>query len=473
MLHDAELRIDLGSADGKARWYAIVPHDDGTLSAAVTAMRLTGGATEPPAGDRDEIIVERLGPTGAPVSARIGDMLIFGGTREELLRGLRRIGAVVQPGAGNAVDRQSRDASAIPNLANRVDSGLFFDLHPERMNTTAGTTTNRRAAAFLQGLGCRRMSGNLALKDDRLALEVTTFLGQTEPSRSLPAAKPVAVDPSWLTWIPARDVMAVVSLAFEPGAAFWNSAFALADRVDRADPSRAQVAALRTRINLLTTAAGARPEVDLWPHLRGVTASLMGDPNQPGRPAGGLVVLHTDGAAGAKRIAIDVIPRLSALWTGKKPDGEPIRQLPPGPNGRRSTGGRRAPAGVSWRSFASGFLARPRCGDRVERRRLERVEGGGGTARSVGRRSLYRLDERRKYGPPNVWARLAGRAAGLPIRGLDTTSLAWKALAQDPPAVWWGWTGSGEARDLVQYSGLRNRVRQFLDQIPLDRSPLR
>ncbi len=35
--------------------------------------------------------------------------------------------------------------------------------------------------------------------------------------------------------------MAVVSLAFEPGAAFWDSAFALADHIDRADPARAEL----------------------------------------------------------------------------------------------------------------------------------------------------------------------------------------------------------------------------------------
>ena len=44
VMHDAELHFDLGAADGKVRWYAVVPRDDGTLSAAVTAMRLTDGA---------------------------------------------------------------------------------------------------------------------------------------------------------------------------------------------------------------------------------------------------------------------------------------------------------------------------------------------------------------------------------------------------------------------------------------------
>ena len=72
------------------------------------------------------------------------------------------------------------------------------------------------------------------------------------------AASPAGGRRSCLAHVGAGpDVMGVVSLAFEPGAAFWDSAFALADRVDRADPSRAGVAPLRTRFNLLAAAAGA------------------------------------------------------------------------------------------------------------------------------------------------------------------------------------------------------------------------
>ena len=47
----------------------------------------------------------------------------------------------------------------------------------------------------------------------------------------------------------------------------------------------------------------------------------MADPNQPGRPGGALVVLHTDADASAERLAIDVLPRLGGLLTGKKPAG--------------------------------------------------------------------------------------------------------------------------------------------------------
>ena len=195
VLHDAELCLDLGSIDGKARWYAVVPRDDGTLSAAVTATRLTDGAAEAPLREAsDGIGVERLGPAGSTVSTRTGDTLIIGSTREELLRGLRRVGALSATVAVDITRRESSQSSAIPGLGNRVDSGLIFDLDPGRMNAKAGTTANRRAAALLQGLGCRWMSGNLAFKEDVLALEVTTLLGHGEASRPLPAAKPVTVE---------------------------------------------------------------------------------------------------------------------------------------------------------------------------------------------------------------------------------------------------------------------------------------
>jgi hypothetical protein len=472
VMHDAELCLDLGIADEKPRWFAVVPRDDGALSAAITAMRLTDGCADAPVTyEGTEIAVERLGPAGAPLSARTGDTLILASTREELLRGLRRIGAVAATVAVGAAERESRHLSAVPHLGNHVDSGLVFDLDPGRMNAKAGTTMNRRAAALLQGLGCRCANGHLALNDDLLAFEVTTSLSRSEPSRPLPAATPVAVDPSWLTWVPARDVMAVVSLAFEPGAAFWDSAFAVADRVDRADPSRAGVAPLRARFNLLATAAGARPEVDLWPHLRGVSACLMGDPNQPGRPAGALVVLHTDGDAGAERLAIDVLPRLSALFTGTKPGGEPFRKARPGQVAAD------VPVGDVRRLATIGGQSL-----RVFRRDRDVVIAWGDAVLSASRDAAARPDRsvasvctgwaRAGKTPPQRVGAIWPARCWPAVRGLDTASATWRTLAHGPPIVWSGWTGPSEAHDSIHYSGLRRQVREFLDQLSLELPPL-
>jgi hypothetical protein len=472
VMHEAEFRIELGAADGKARWYAIVPRDDGTLSAAITAMRLTDGAALAPLADEGEgIAVERLGPAGAMVSARTGDMLILGSSREELVRGLRRIAAASLAVAPNGADPTSQQMTAIPNLANHVDSGLIFDLDPGRMGAAAGTMTNRRATALLHGLGCRRIHGNLALKDELLSLEVSTMLVRDASIRPVPAARQAVVDPTWLSWVPTRDLMGVVSMALEPGAGFWDWAFAVADRIDRADPSRADAAPLRTRFNLLATAVGAKPEVDLWPHLRGVTACLIGDSSQPGHPGGALVVLHTDGDAGAERLAIDVLPRLTALLAGKKSGTEPLRKVPPSqPAGS-------VPAGDAYRLGTLGgrsllLLWRGRdvliaWGDDALRASSE--------AAAMPDRSVAPLCTgwvRAGKTPPQRVGAVWPARCWPSVRGLDRTTPAWRALAQGPPMVWCGWTGSSEARDSIHCSGLRQSVRRFLDQLPLDPSPL-
>ena len=44
-------------------------------------------------------------------------------------------------------------------------------------------------------------------------------------------------------------------------------------------------------------------------------------------------------------------------------------------------------------------------------------------------------------------------------RGLDATSSGWRTLSEGPPAVWWGWTEAGEAKDSIHYSDMRLRVR--------------
>ena len=134
----------------------------------------------------------------------------------------------------------------------------------------------------------------------------------------LPAQPPVAVDPVWLEWIPAADVMAVFSVALEPGEPFWDSAFAVADRVDRALPSRAALAPLRTRLNLLAAAAGTRPEIDLWPHLRGVTTGVMADPDRPGAADRRRRCPSCRYRCQHQHLVIEVLPRLASLLTAQK-----------------------------------------------------------------------------------------------------------------------------------------------------------
>jgi hypothetical protein len=477
VLHEAELRLGFGASDGKARWYAVVPHDDGTLSAAVTALRITDGAAENPVSVAGrEIAVERLGPAGGVESARIVETLILGGSRDDLVRGLRRIGADLVYMPAHAARAGSQPNSAVPGLEHRVDSGMFFELNADRLPVNVGPTMLRRFATLLQGIGCRQIDGHAAFKDDLLALEATTRLARKEPSSPSRAAPPVGVNRSWLTWVPARDTMGVISLAFEPGAGFWDSAFALADRVERAEPAHANVAPLRSRFNLFATAAGARPEVDLWPHLRGVTASVSADLHQPGRPSGGLIVLHADADAGAERLATDVLPRLSGLLTGKKP---------PGDKARKEQLGKGLPAQPARDARARGVIELGMVSGRpllVFWRGRDVVIAWGDDALSASIEAAAGPDRSAaplcadwvgigKTPPQRLGAIWPGRCWPA-VRGMDTATPAWQVLQQAPPAVWWGWTEPDKAQDTIHFSGLRRQVHQFLDKLPLDPSPI-
>ena len=115
-------------------------------------------------------------------------------------------------------------------------------------------------------------------------MEISTEL-ELGQSVSSPGPDAPAIDPAWLKWVPADEAAAFASIALGRGPAFWDGVFAAADRVDRVDPARANLAPLRTRVNLLAAAAGARLEADLWPHLRGMTFALLTDPRGP-FPAG-------------------------------------------------------------------------------------------------------------------------------------------------------------------------------------------
>jgi len=469
LMHEAELRLDLNAADGKPRWFVVVPRDDGTLAAAITAMRLTDGADEPPFNEEGkELAIERLGPPGAMVAAQVGRRLILGSSRERVLRGIHLVEGAYAPAATGVAPHSSRRGSAVSFPGDRLDSGLVFNVAPSFMTAGAGPIPYRRAVALLNGLDCRRINGTLALMGDVLRMEVTTLRsGGKEPGHAAAAC----VQPEWLEWMPTQGVMAVVSLAFERGAAFWDWAFALADQIDRADPARALLAPLRTRFNVMAAAAGARPEVDLWPHLQGITAGVFGDPDHPGGPTGALVILHADKDASAHRLATEVLPRLGALLTGKKPAIGNGNEAGPAPPVARE------PAGVAYRLGMVGgrSLLVMRCGRDV-------LVAWGDEVLSASREAAQK-PERSASAYCAGWVRAGKRppqrvGAVWPARcwpswhGLYPKSPAWRVLADGPPAVWWGWNEFNRAQDSISYADLRQRVHSFLDELPLEPSLL-
>ena len=72
--------------------------------------------------------------------------------------------------------------------------------------------------------------------------------------------------------------------------------------------------------------------------------------------------------------------------------------------------------------------------------------------------------------PARVVALWPGRLwKPVPLPGLPPSAL--QVLADDPPLVWWGWSGPEGEHDLVRWSGLRERVRGFLEALPSPPGP--
>jgi hypothetical protein len=276
-----------------------------------------------------------------------------------------------------------------------------------------------------------------------------------------------AVEPGWLKWVPSAGAMGVVSLALQPTPEFWDSAFALADRVERVDPARANLAPSRARVNLLTAAAGVRPELDVWPHLKGITASVIGEPDQPGCPTGAVLVLHADRDASALRLAADILPRLCSRLTGQNREGLRRETRPAGGGGDGATI-------ANVRSLGS-VNGRPltvyRCGRDVV---VAWGEGVLNTSQDTARRPELSVahhctgwERQGKRAPQRVAALWPARCFPAP-RGLQTLTPAYRVLTDDPPVVWWGWTEPTEARDTIECTGLRDRTHRFLDQLALE-----
>ncbi len=316
---------------------------------------------------------------------------------------------------------------------------MLFRIDPRGLGRH-GPVPRRQAAEALRALGCRDVGGVIRLEGEAVAVELTTRL-------DAPAC--ATLDPDWLDGIPASAV-ATMAIALDPGPEAWDRAFAVADRVEHADPARAGLAPLRTRLNLIALAAKVRPELDLWPRLRGLSLTVLADPE--GEVSGAILTLHATDPLAAERLAHQVIPRLTASWVkGARPRDE-----------ADSTGSLGRVADRPLRLVRRGAAILIGWGDSALK---EALDARDHPERSAG--ATLRTAWGSSKPPQRAGAFWPGRLRRLAPAGSPLAL----ALQEAPPVLWSGRNEARVARDEVRWTDLRGPVRRFLERLPLDPPP--
>lgn len=436
LLRDAEFRLGFGATRADRPWWgATMPGDDGSFAAMGAALALTDGAAMPPV---EGLEVDRLGPPGTPLMARDesnGVALASDPKRlDEAVARLRDPGRPEIDGVEGLDGWVARlDVSAL---------GVGAD-GPEDL-------ARRRVAEGLAGLGCRAIEADAALHGEVLEIRVSGMYPDGPPVDA-------PLDPSWLDWVPADRVAGALAFATDEAGAAWNAAFAAADRVDRADPARAEAAPLRARLGLLALAAGIRPEADLWPLMRGATACVLAD--EAGELDGALLVLHARDDASARRIARRVIRPLAArlgaedfaAWI----DDESTTSAY---DAAGSAFGRPLELTIRGRSVVVAW------GVGVMAMSLEARAFPGRSAGSALREAWPALETV----PQRAGALWPGRVQ---LAGLapDLAGSAFEeALDDSSPILWWGMAKAAATLDHVRIDGLQGIVHRTLERLPLE-----
>jgi hypothetical protein len=420
-LDETRLTFGFDQGTGRLHWRSVVPHDDGSLAALRAALALTDGAADEPIG---EVTVLRLGPPGSALSVHRADRAVFASNRVELRAGLE---------------------SDVPVPSDRFSApGWHLQLDPAGLRAISNVDGKRLSEA-LDAIGCKTAEAWTGLDNQTLSLSVTT-----RHAPALPGGP--AIEPTWLAAIPAEGVLAACTFALGTEADALAGTFAVLDRVERADPARAGVAPLRTRLNLIASAARVRPEIDLWPNLRGFTVVVLVDPG--GETRGALLSLHATSVESAARIAGQVLPRLVTSLTRAKPP-EPGPAAEPNLKDIRRLGvvdGKPLAATTRGTSVLIGW-------------------GRGSLEKGLDALSDPSHSEaetiRRGWGasPPQ---RAGALWPGLLKRVSPPDSPLARALHEAPPVVWRGWTSGETSRDEVRWTQLDAVIRRWLEMLPLE-----
>ena len=396
--------IVLGGDPGPVRWRVTLPRDDGAFEAFISALTLTEGRSAEPLHG---VPVRELGKQGSALAAADGRGIAFASDRAELDTAINLL-KIAAP------------------VSSRL-SGLHFRVVPEGLSLTTSLNLQRLRAG-LMALGSEEIVGRFHLEADSIDADWVSTL---KPNPALNRAR---IELTWLDGLPAENALAAFASPVETDPKSLEQLFAIADRIEKADPSRREVAPLRIRLNLLAATRGVRPETEIWPKLRGLSAVVSAQ--APGVPLRVVVGLHARDVDAAKALASITLPKL----LGNKAGGGA------GDIGGQTIGFEQRDATV-WIGYGEGAL------------RLS-IEADSQTKPSVG----GILRKATPAAPPSHFAAIwPGKLPDIVSR---EDALA-DALAGSPPIIWTADSDGIPLRGRIVWGNLRDTLKRWLDAVPM------
>jgi hypothetical protein len=240
------------------------------------------------------------------------------------------------------------------------------------------------------------------------------------------------IDPAWAEALPNGASLAFC-LSIDPSPATWDRLFAVLDRVEKADPGRADATPWRVRLNALASLAGLNPEATFFPKIRGLSGFVLGDLSRPSAVAIGLHAIDDESADGWRTSFLPKSARAARL------------KASPGPGHLGILAGKAlrltdAPGKSVWVVWGS---AMPSAHD--ERNPL---------LASPADRERLRTSARAGWVRPSS---LALAAAGSPLS---------EGFGASPAILWTGGRAGTTMRDAIAWDGLDRVVRRVLDVLP-------
>jgi hypothetical protein len=422
-LDAAEVSIRFHPETGQTEWSAILPRDDGTFAALASAFVLSGGMAEAPL---EELAVDRLAGTGSPLMARAHAGTLLASDRERLKQARTRLKSPINSG----------------NISTSGD-GLEILVEPGAIRSAKSLAIRRLAELISPGeedpQTSRSIRANLHFEAKSLRTTVKGLPGR-------PWAE-LVLDPSWYDSIPRDRVVASYALATDPASKSWDALFALADRIEKLDPARRDVAPIQIRLAILARASGLRLEADLLRHLLGISG-WIGSSNRM-RINNALLEFHLDDGDAAERIVASLKP-----WpgSGKAPAGTPDR-----PRWLGQVDGQPIQIVRSQRdvllAWGEGVL------EASLRARSSPEHSSGGAIRE-------KLKAKRPFiGAGVIWPERLPNLIGAGI-------LIPRKIDGVPPICWSVHSEEGRLVDVaLDWDRLDEAVREFLERLPLDAPP--